>query len=342
MEITPLIGGVGKHFGPIEFKADRPFLFYLIDRDNNNIPLIMGRVHNPQPQHVNQLKHQANGKPEPIRPPFKSGNNLPKANTGRPEFQSTSISHPTSSIPEDDQVIYPQAPSLSNYYKAIQQITNRYFPNSPSIKNLHTPITFLDEEFDGRRLKRESGNASAISPMSSTSDEDKNVDIRLKDSLWFNKPTAPEVIIPISMHPNQETNRPSESSIPTYDKPTASLLSQTVPEEQTTTTGPPLSSTTPPNIFHALTPSPYPSPVFPVNNINNIWNPNIEQNVGGQAPGFPPNPPIGPNGRPVLIPPPPWHQTQPNPYFQSLPPYGIPYNQFPPGSGYSGIFFPQN
>jgi hypothetical protein len=33
----------------------------------------------------------------------------------------------------------------------------------------------------------------------------------------------------------------------------------------------------------------------------------------GQAPGFPPIPPIGPNGRPVLIPPP-WYQNQPNPF----------------------------
>lgn len=326
----------------------------------------MGRVYNPiervasttsdHPHNMYQLKNQDSrqqlviAKPSNPRPSFPL-NNLPKSDTSlvRPDFQSTTNTRPIAFIPEEDQVVYPQTPSLLNYYKTIQQITNRYFPNSSSFKNLQNPITFPDEQFDERRLKRSSNNMTNFSddkPSPSTSDEE-NVGIRLKDPLWFNKPTASEVIIPINANANPEVNRSPEPAIPTFDKPSkpnetsspetiVSFARPQLPQMlESTTTG--QSSTTPPNIFHALTPSPNYSPVFP-GSINNGWNPNNEQNASGQEPGFPPIGILGPNSRPVFISPP-WFPNKPNPYFQSLPP-GVPLNQFPPGSG-SGIFFPE-
>ena len=46
-------GGFGGYYGPMDFRADRPFLFYLIDQDNGNLPIFMGRMYNPANIRVN-------------------------------------------------------------------------------------------------------------------------------------------------------------------------------------------------------------------------------------------------------------------------------------------------
>jgi len=47
LEIIPLSGSSEGPKGPIKFLADHPFVFYLIDRDSENLPIFMGRVVNP-------------------------------------------------------------------------------------------------------------------------------------------------------------------------------------------------------------------------------------------------------------------------------------------------------
>ena len=139
-EITPLIGGFGTHFGPIDFRADRPFLFYLIDRENNNIPLIIGRVYNPlQSQPTNSNQGSGEQKMVKTERPAKVS-----AVLMTPEFQSTFETFPlTQYIQEDDHVIYSQKPSYFNHYNSVKPTVNRYFSHSPGIKRLHnTPVIF--------------------------------------------------------------------------------------------------------------------------------------------------------------------------------------------------------
>jgi hypothetical protein len=151
----------------------------------------------------------------------------------------------------------------------------------------------------------------------------EDVDTRLKDPFWFNKPTAPEVIIPIN---TPESNRsPADSSRPSNVRPQLTSTPESV-------TSQPLSPTTPTNIFFALPTAANPSPAFPVNQVNNVWNQN-EQNIGG-APGYAPsnNDMTFLNNRPVFISPS-WYPSQTNPYFQPYPSSS--------GSELQGIFFPE-
>lgn len=355
-----MTGGFGKHFGPIEFHADRPFLFYLIDRENGNIPLIMGRVHNPiqsQSQDVRNTKYQSPIEQtypkieheQPNIPSRLDSNSLTLGGASigseyQPIVNKGTPIRPSSIFDLDsDQVIYPKTPLQSSYYKSInKQASERYFLSSPSGPNSRITIVFPDEHLDERRFKRQPSNSSSV-----TSDNDGNqsgsgdiIGTRLKDPLWFNKPTASEVIIPIN---SPESNRKPELSKPQVansDKQTNpngmsqgsfGIRPQFKPtlEESSTTTQQPTKSTDSPNIFHSLTPSPNPTPIFPVNNLNNGWNPN-EQNIG-IAPGFPPlnNGVTGPQHRPVFISPP-WYPGPSSPSFQSI----------PLGSA-SGIFFPE-
>lgn len=319
------MGGFGNHFGPIEFRADRPFLFYLIDRENNNIPLIIGRVYNPlQSQNTNLNQHQDSVEQTMLKA------ERPSPVKVRPEFPPTYNTHPLPQfIQEDDQVIYPQKPSYFNYYNSVKQTANRHFSHSPPIKRLHTaPVIFQEENFDGHRWKRD--NATTLPDVTSTTvkstEKNEDVDTRLKDPLWFNKPTAPEVIIPIN---SPESNRkPIDSSRPVINRPQLTSTTESV------TSKPLLSSTIPPNIFFALPIAPNASPTISVNQVNNAWNQN-EQNIGG-APGYAPSNNdmmTFLNNRPVFISPP-WYSSQTNPYFQPSYPSSS-------GSELQGIFFPE-
>jgi hypothetical protein len=269
LEITPLSGGFGNHFGPIEFRADRPFLIYLIDRENYNIPLIIGRVYNPlQGKYTNVNQHQDSVEKTAVKAERHSPAKVSAALIQRTEFQ------PTRPFPqfiqESDQVIYPQKPSY--YYNSVKQFANRYFSHSPPVKHLHTtPVVFPEDNFDGHHWKREIGNSTSLPEVSSTTVtsstlENEDVDTRLKDPLWFNKPTAPEVIIPL--------NPPVSNHRPAIVRP----QSTSIPEKPSSTSGQPFSSTIPPNIFFALPTAPNPSPVFPINQANNGWN-QKEQNI---------------------------------------------------------------
>lgn len=325
LEITPLSGGFGNHFGPIEFRADRPFLIYLIDRENNNIPLIIGRVYNPlQSKYTNVDQHQDSAEKTAVKAERHSPAKVSAALIPRTEFQ------PTRPFPqfiqESDQVIYPQKPSY--YYNSVKQFANRYFSHSPPVKHLHTtPVVFPEDNFDGHHWKREIGNSTSVPEVSSvtvTSStlENEDVDTRLKDPLWFNKPTAPEVIIPL--------NPPVSNHRPAIVRP----QSTSIPEKPSSTSGQPFSSTIPPNIFFALPTAPNPSPVFPINQANNGWN-QKEQNIGG-APGYPPIPSHNNdmtflNNRPVFISHP-WYPSQTHSYFQP--------HSSGSGSELQGIFFP--
>jgi hypothetical protein len=250
----------------------------------------------------------------------------------RPEFQPTFNTHPLPQfIQEDDQVIYPQKPSYFNYYKSVKQTENRYFSNPPLTKRLHTtPVIFQEENFDGLRWKREFDNATTVadsmpSTTATSTLKNEDVDTRLKDPLWFNKPTAPEVIIPLNIP--ESNRRPVDTSRPTIVRP------QLISTPESATNQPPLSSTIPPNIFFTLPTAPNPSQTVPVNQVvNNPWNPN-EQNIA-VAPGYAPsnNDMTFLNNRPVFISPS-WYPSQTNPYFQP----------YPSGSGseLQGIFFPE-
>lgn len=343
-EITPLIGGIGKHTGPIEFHADRPFLFYLIDRDNNNIPLIMGRIHNPLQSRSQSFKKTQCSEIDDrsysktvrnrLDLPFGLESNSLTFN----EAITGSDRQPTDYIHQTDHVIYPQTPVyFSNHFKSAKKTADRYTFHSPSVQTHHNPIIFPDEIYDGRRLKRESVfNMTTESEVSKSSPED-DIGVRIKDPLWFNKPTAAEVIIPINTRPESSRRPTLSQSAPltpgkqtklNETKVTDSVRPQfkpTLPE--LTTTARPSTQTAAPNIFDTLTPSPpKPNTAFPVSSFNGVWNPS-DPDIPG-APGFPPvNIGISGPSRPEFVPP--WFQSPINSNFQ---PFSL---------SNSGIFFPE-
>ncbi|KAI9552162.1 hypothetical protein GHT06_022499 [Daphnia sinensis] len=340
LEVTPLMGGAGSYIGPMEFRADRPFLVYLIDRENDNIPLIMGRVSNPlQNQTPNLNRHYNSNVPSMAKTEQNNPNTFTKTDSGRTKFIAElarsefrpPLLKPFPSaqfIEEDDQIIYPQKPSHINYYKSVKHFVNRYSSHFPRVSDMHTPIVFPDQDFDERRWKRELHNLTALPDVVSTvapsTSENEAISTRLRDPLWFNKPTLPEVIIPINSpepdsKPPTSFYRPANNFAPSPESSAGPELPTVTmkPEELSPLTGHTSSFALTPNIFFAPTIAPKPSLGFAAGNVNNAWNQNEqnEQNVGG-APGFAPsNGDIALlNNRPVILSST-WYPVQTNPYF---------------------------
>lgn len=336
LEVIPLMGGAGIYIGPMEFRADRPFLIYLIDRENDNIPLIMGRVSNPlQQQTPNLHRHYDSSDPSMVKAEQSNQNTFTKTDSGRtkliaelarPEFRPILKPFPsTQFIGEDDQIVYPQKPSYINYYKSSKHFASRYFSHIPRVPDKHTAIVFPDQDFDERRWKRQLRNLTALQDVVSTAapstSENEAISTRLKDPLWFNKPTLPEVIIPINSpepdgKPPTSFYRPANNFAPSPESFSGPVLPTvtTKPEELTPLTDQTSSSALMPNIFFAPTIAPKPSLGFATGNVNNAWIQN-EQNVGG-APGFAPS--NGDmallNNRPVILSTT-WYPVQTSPYF---------------------------
>lgn len=273
-EITPLMGGAWDDFGPIEFKADHPFLFYIIDRENDHIPLFVGRLNNPPGDSV-----QAKTTAQPLKPAIE-----PEAQAETQEQLSAS-SH------------------RAWLYRS-------------------SPIVFPDSD----RFRR-SDNPENVTVDSKPLNETEEVDTRVKDTNWFKKPTAPQVLIPISGESDKSPSRPSRP-----DK------TMTAPSPVPTTTVRPSDATISFSIFgnvpanppgHAPLPSPSQS-----------WNPS---NIGPPSVG-PSNQPHPLDFLPNYPPPPPatspfsigWFQGQGNENFpQSAQGTGIrfPDFQFSPSPG---------
>lgn len=331
------MGGAGTHFGPMEFRADRPFLIYLIDRENDNIPLMMGRVSDPlQNRNANFKQHHHSSDTSAVKADQNSPNTFSKADSspiklhaglGRPEFHPNFKPYMSPEfIRQDDQVVYPQKPSYINYYKFAKHFVNPYFSHFSRVPNMHSSIVFPDQDFDERhRWKRDTSNLTALPDLVSvtpqSTSENEALATRLRDPMWFNKPTLPEVIIPINSpepdhRPTSSFYRPANTVAPSPQSlagafyPTVTMK----PEEFTPLTDQTSSSATTPNIFFAPTIAPKPLPVFTVSNVNNAWNQN-EKYFGG-APGFSPS--NGDvtlfNNRPVLVSAT-WYPAQTNPYF---------------------------
>ncbi len=309
------MGGAGKFYGPMDFRADRPFLFYIIDRDNENIPVFAGRVQNPQEYatvgNTNDRNKLIYGQPNPEIMVHKNHNIA----TSRPlhhleNYLGNNYAQRTTTI----RPTYPQQPprnrpgsflfnsgsaphSYYNYYNPYRRVSTIDSSLSSGISSSSghqelgfNPILFPDEEEFVSRFKRNAQTFNATSSISQA----ENVDTRLKDNFWFKKPTAPEVILNINSNtPVQSTfgnnNFPQSQPLPppivpnigdflsaSFNRPDAEQVTSTVnPLVQSTL------STNPQNIFHALTVAP--SRVTPaLNNNENIWN---HPEKGG-PPGF--------------------------------------------------------
>ena len=203
------MGGVGKYFGPMEFRADRPFLFYLIDRDNENIPLFVGRVHNPLDSQIRADNKNSQIHPDPL--PY---NNNDKKFNGPPKggvirHRPTHNNRPQNFLKNPNQVIYPQEHELSPPYSfhphrrvsAVDFIfssSNPFkadrFSYQPPRHELYNDQIMFPEDDHNDRFKRAMDQSSS----SEHAKEEEVVDSRLKDPFWFSKPTVSEVIIPIS------------------------------------------------------------------------------------------------------------------------------------------------
>ena len=240
----------------VDFFADHPFLFYLIDRKSDNIPLMMGRLHNP----------------------WKSQDSL--FNTKYSELNSEK-----------------KSPMKSEFVNEIQA------------KHI------------GRLVKRQVtvGLSETEQP---TGFEPKSEEIQEK--IWFNKPTAPEVIVPLATHQSDLDQKPTN--------PSTNLKNQTATDDFVSLPifNPSFSGTkTPSNIFYSPTSAPN-MIAFPVSSsvstLTNIWNLN-ESNAIGVPPGFPPSDAI-----PSIPTPTSWYIQNSNPFLQSAPPFG---------SNPAGIFFPE-
>ena len=158
LEIIPLIGPSEGQSGPMEFRADHPFIFYLIDRDNENLPVFMGRVTNPLDDSQSRSLAMS----------VKAG-----------DAQRIDPS-------QSDRVIYPEAASRSIQFPAAdgdeEPLINRVTRDSGSEK--------LPETVQIKPVLP----AGTQDPFPDTPD----LILRVKDKNWFKKPTAAEVIIPES------------------------------------------------------------------------------------------------------------------------------------------------
>lgn len=153
------MGGFGDNSGPMEFKADRPFLFFLIDRENDNMPYVMGRLSNPSHVEVQNthktkyLSYSERGETldylnYPINRVPKTGSKLLNDSniTIEAEFQLPSPIRSSMFFAEEDSLIYPQTHSYFKYYKSIQQTGDRYF--SKTVSPFHKPIVFPSDNYD--------------------------------------------------------------------------------------------------------------------------------------------------------------------------------------------------
>jgi len=158
LEIIPLIGPPEGQSGPMEFRADHPFMFYLVDRDNDNLPVFMGRVTNPLD----------GAESESLAITLKAA---------EAEVESPSLIDSGS-----DRVIYPEAASRSIRFP--DEVKEE--EEEPSISRVardsgSVVVSPIEPEASG-----------ALDSVSETPD----LILRVKDKNWFKKPTAVEVIIP--------------------------------------------------------------------------------------------------------------------------------------------------
>ena len=289
MEITPLMGGIGNYYGPMEFRANRPFLFYMIDRDNGNIPLFMGRIHNPinnrvKIQNRNKASHELktsafnahrNGLSNPIIVENVPTKTIPSA-----------LRQPTRYRPINfDSVNFPNQ-NLNFYNNPSPRSSNGFIPQTSSLQDQPSdPIIFPEDDYTINRFRERRGDTITNKPMTTTPTSNDTLNTRIKDSHWFNRPTFSEVLIPIhhnNPHDSVGLNhqRPSVTSIESHHShhsqnsgglalPASSGLS---PMEST-----PSSSTIPPNIIQAQ-----------ITNHPTLITINSWQNNMGGPPGFAP------------------------------------------------------
>ena len=133
MEITPLMGGSG-YLGPIEFRADHPFVFYLVDRDNDNIAIFMGRVSNPLVAQGVDVAKPTQTEPH-LELNIQTNNNsfrTPSKNN-RPNVNPNLALNP-------DQIIFP----LSEPYPVNRNSLRR--TSTSAVASAPNPVLFPDEE----------------------------------------------------------------------------------------------------------------------------------------------------------------------------------------------------
>ena len=204
MEITPLIGGFGKYIGPIDFKADHPFLYYLIDRENQNIPIFMGRMVNPLVDKVQVLNRNAVAQPS-NRNRLNSVNSDPIASptrpilTPRPPTQPPRIKPVAPPTADLDDIIFSPGMPYSGFFNHIRRNSkvNDVFP-SQQRQESHDSVVFPDDH--SRRRRRDMPtNSNAVEEAATTQDpsttDQGGLNERIKDPNWHKRPIDPEVII---------------------------------------------------------------------------------------------------------------------------------------------------
>lgn len=286
------MGGVGKNFGPMEFRADHPFLFYLIDRENDNIPLFMGHVRNPLETQAHHDNGYTNNIPDSIpEHPISSGDDYNRVISSltdeekirpRPSHHSNRL--PSTCIQKLNQVTHQaeQPPPYRPYYYPYhpERVSFISFPSKPlhsadpylrepmdRIRLYYDRIMFPDHEDIGRFKRVANKLEAAMSAPESGKEED--VETRLKDPFWFSKPTVTEVIIPINNSPPTngfgQPASPQNGELNPLGGNRPELTATTPSPAQTATamkhSRPPFAdsfspTTTPPNIFEALTQPP--------------------------------------------------------------------------------------
>ena len=232
LEITPLIGGFGKYTGPIEFKADHPFMFYLIDRDNDNIPLFMGRMVNPLQEHVTdfnrnrlqEVQFQPVVQPIPHVPavsvvpavPNLNRNRLTSPNVLAPNRVTPIRNRPLFS-PDLEEIIF--ASAGSPYQGLFNQLRRNSLLTELLINSLrqdvqNNPVLF-PEDTELLRSRRDTVSAEATTA--------QTLDTRVENINWFKKPPHPSAYVPLdsTTHNSHKpiTTTPTSAATPTPPRP---------------------------------------------------------------------------------------------------------------------------
>ena len=188
------MGGFGGYHGPMDFRADRPFLFYLIDQDNENIPIFMGRMYNPTNIKVNNHSSNLTFRHNGLNNPIKTENTSTKINRSILSLLRQP-SQATSSNANFDSVILTEKPKVLtpnfNFYNRFRQSGEANFFRTPSRQDVANPIMFPDYD----RIRREEiisfdhdTNVNDTVLLTSTTSPNDTLNTRVKDSNWFNKP----------------------------------------------------------------------------------------------------------------------------------------------------------
>lgn len=239
------MGGVGNYFGPMDFRADRPFLFYLIDRDNENIPLFVGRVNEPTQNHafdnnrLNNIKHDSlknrpvlvnRNENNELSKPMKFGDYRPAAVQLDPQYQHHQAPHanrPSSLFGYyHDTVVFPAIPSYHNYRHSYHRTAEVFFSADQSVQTKYpNAVIFPDDHFD--RFKRHPSQPEQVTNATGSPNrgEEEGIGTRLRDPFWFSKPTTSEVIVPVAKPSGWDSgsnNQPDlSSSSPSVQTPSS-------------------------------------------------------------------------------------------------------------------------